>query len=70
VPRVSYNGPDPDGMDLVLETGVVHVGQGKQVEVPANVRDELVEREGWSEVKDPGGAKAKAAKDDDEKDVS
>ena len=63
--RVAYNGPDPDGMDLVLDGRVVHVGQGKQVEVPAAVRDELVNREGWSEVKDPGGAKAKAAKEEE-----
>jgi hypothetical protein len=68
VPRIAYTGPDPDGMELVLDGRPVHVGQGKQVEVPAAVRDELVQREGWSEVKDPGGAKAKAAKDDDAKD--
>lgn len=60
MPRVQYNGPDPDGQDLVLDGREIHVGQGKQVDVPANVRDELVERDGWSEVKDPGGAKAKA----------
>lgn len=66
MPRVQYNGPDPDGMDLVLDGQVIHVGQGKQVEVPADVRDELAQREGWSEVKDPGGAKAKAATKDED----
>lgn len=60
MPRVSYHGPDPDGMVLVIDGREIHVGQGKQVDVPADVRDELKAREGWSEVKDPGGAKAKA----------
>jgi hypothetical protein len=60
VPRVQYTGHDPDGQDLVIDGSTVHVGQGKQVDVPAAVRDELKNREGWSEVKDPGGAKAKA----------
>jgi hypothetical protein len=59
VPRVSYHGPDPDGQILVLDGREIHVEQGKQVDVPAAVRDELKDREGWSEVKDPGGAKAK-----------
>ena len=69
MPRVAYNGHDPDGQDLVYEVdGVqqsVHVGQNTQVDVPASVRDELVKRDGWSEVKDPGGAKAKAEKEED-----
>jgi hypothetical protein len=67
VPRVQYNGPDPDGMDLVFEVDgeqmTVHVGQGKQAEVPAAVRDELKARDDWSVVKDPGGAKAKKESD-------
>ena len=65
MPRVAYTGHDPDGQDLVIDGQVVHVGQNKQVDVPAAVRDELVNREGWSEVKDPGGAKAKAEKEED-----
>jgi len=60
VPRITYNGPDPDGRDLVIDGRTIHVGQGKQVEVPAHVRDEYKSHPDWSEVKDPGGAKAKA----------
>ena len=65
MPRVQYIGPDPDGYDLVIDGQPIHVGQNKQVEVPASVRDELADREGWSVVKDPGGAKAKAEKEED-----
>jgi hypothetical protein len=67
VPRVQYNGSDPDGYDLVFEVDgeqmTVHVGQGKQAEVPAAVRDELKARDDWSVVKDPGGVKAKKESD-------
>lgn len=64
MPRVSYNGPDPDGQVLVIDGREIQVDQGKQVDVPASVRDELKARDGWSEVKDPGGAKAKAEKEE------
>ena len=64
MPRIQYNGPDPDGMVLVIDGREVHVGQGKQVEVPADVRDQYKEHPLWSEVKDPGGAKAKAKESD------
>lgn len=60
MPRVQYHGHDPDGQDLVIDGQTVHVGQGKQAEVSRAIADELKSRDGWSEVKDPGGAKAKA----------
>lgn len=62
MPRVQYIG-DYDAVDLVIDGKEQTVEKGKQIDVPAAIRDELIERDDWSEVKDPGGAKAKAQKE-------
>lgn len=68
MPHVKWNGPDAVDQ-FNPETGrTVTVEPGHQLEVTAQVRDELVARKnGWTEVKDPGGAKAKAAADKESK---
>lgn len=53
MPRVTYNGHDPDGVEIVVDGRTILAEKGKHVEVPAEVRDELVKREDWSEVKPP-----------------
>lgn len=65
MPRVQYIGDDPDGQEVVIDGREVHVDQGKQLEVPAAIRDELDARDDWTAVKDPGGVKAKAQKEND-----
>ena len=62
MPRVSYIG-DYDAVDVFVDGRMVTVEKNKQLEVTAEVRDELAARADWSEVKDPGGAKAKAEKE-------
>ena len=64
MPHLRYNGPF-DAVDQVIdnETGeTVTVERGHHIEVSRALADELKARgDQWSEVKDPGGAKAKAA---------
>ena len=59
MPRVQYIG-DYDAVDIVLDGRAVTVEKNHHLEVPAALRDELAARDDWSEVKDPGGVKAKA----------
>lgn len=65
MPHVRWNGPDAVDQ-YIPDTGeTLTVEPNHQIEVSAALRDELVAREnGWTEVKDPGGAKAKAAKEE------
>lgn len=67
MPHVKWNGPDAVDQIVDQETGRAEtVEPGHLLEVTAKLRDELVARDnGWSEVKDPGGAKAKAADKED-----
>lgn len=62
MPHVRWNGREPIELVDNQTWTTTLVEPGHQVEVSAAVRDELVARgDDWSEVKDPGGAKAKAA---------
>lgn len=59
--RARYDGGYLDGVVVEVEPGqLVHVKQGGLLpaDAPAAVRDELLSREDWSEVKDASGSKS------------
>jgi hypothetical protein len=65
--RARYDGPSGTGVDVAYTTNEgedksVHVDPGHQLpdDVPAKLRDSLLEQAGWSEVNQAGGSSGKS----------
>ncbi len=62
--RARYDGPHQDGVLVFDPEADIHAGPIDNVkpgsllsqDVPARIRDELLEREDWTEVQHPGGS--------------